>query len=186
MVRGNGNGKRPAKTGPKPVIFDRLNELESITRLFGANNKKIAEYFNVSVQTVDYWVRQYPEVRAARDRGWAEADARVVDSLYRRALGYSYTETEYKVVLTEDGEEVKVPIKETTKHLAADIKACMFILSNRHRDEWLTRMNVHHSGDVTHRHLNVEDLPVDHLEKEEQEALFKVMQKQLTDGNRDN
>lgn len=185
------NKPKRNKTGPKPIIFDRLDELERITRLFGANNNKIAEYFGVGLSTLEYWIRHYPQVKAARDRGWAEADAKVVDSLYNRARGYSYEEKEYRNVpiRNKKGKIIgwtEKMIRRTTKHIPPETKACMFILSNRHREEWLTRMNVHHSGDVNHTHIKVEELPVEELSPEAQNLLFEITTKQLTNGSRSN
>ena len=177
---------RKRKTGPKPVYIGRLPEVTRICKLFGPSNKKLAEYFEVSVQTIDYWVRHYPEFKNARDRGLAFADSYVVDSLYRRANGYPYEEKEYAVFTDEDGQQIKVLKKVTRKYMPSDVKACMFILSNRQREQWLTRMNVHHSGRVEHAHLNIEEIPVDQLSVQAQELLFEITKKQLTDGTRSN
>lgn len=190
MIRTKFNGhklRRTRKTGPKPAYLGRLDEVERIYKLFGPTTKKVAEYFEVGRSTVDYWIANYADFSEARNRGLAYADAKVVDSLYRRALGYDAEEREYKVITnTETGEQMQLLVRRTIRHVPASEKACMFILSNRHRDEWLTYLSVKHSGKVDVTHTDVRDLPVEELSRHAREALFEITQKQLGNGSRDN
>jgi hypothetical protein len=45
----------------------------------------------VSDATIDNWKAQHPDFLGSSKEGKEEADARVVRSLYQRAIGYSYT-----------------------------------------------------------------------------------------------
>jgi hypothetical protein len=63
--------------------------------------------------------------------GKEEADSRVEQSLYQRAVGYSF-ESE-KVFCNKDGEVTRVPIVE---HVPPDVTACIFWLKNRDPAHW--------------------------------------------------
>lgn len=56
----------------------------------GATDREVAEFFNVAESTVSLWKHQHLEFSEALKVGKAAADNRVEQSLYRRAVGYSY------------------------------------------------------------------------------------------------
>lgn len=75
--------------------------------------------------------REYPEVQAAIDRVRAEADDRVEEALYKRAVGYRYTKEK---VEEEDGKPVKHVREEV--EVAPDVGAAKHWLAIRQRDRW--------------------------------------------------
>lgn len=191
MVRGNGNNKKPAKTGPKPVFLGRLHEVTQFA-LLGATNRDFANLFSVSIQTIDYWMRNYPEFRDAKEAGSMPADARVAECMYLRAVGYDYQEKEYQVVVDKDtGEEYRMLKKITTKHIPADVKAGFKWLAARRRDGIWTEagyMRVHHTheGRINHLHVAAEDLDMEQLSDAAREVLFELNMEQLEQGKRQN
>lgn len=103
-----------------PLIF-RL-------KLLGLTDAEIAEHFGITYRSFQGWCGRYPEVEAALKAGGEDADARVAESLYARALGYSHPEE--KIFCTKGGKVVRA---ETTKHYPPNEVACMMFLSNRQR-----------------------------------------------------
>ena len=102
----------------------------------GATDAEMADFFDVSERTVQTWKKQHPEFLQALKGGKLEADARVTDALYRRAIGYSHADVDIRVVSQGQGgvsEVVQTPI---IKHFPPDTTACIFWLKNRRRDEW--------------------------------------------------
>ena len=77
------------------------------------------------------WYRGSEELRKACANAKEVADATVEDALYRRAVGYDYTERTYELV---EG-EVRLT-KYITKHMPPDTKAIMQWLFNRLPSRW--------------------------------------------------
>lgn len=96
----------------------------------GATDAQIADFFEVAVSTVALWKHEYPEFSDALKVPKAIADERVVQSLYRRAIGYEHDEVDIRVV---KGEVVMTPIR---KYYPPDTVACIFWLKNRDKDNW--------------------------------------------------
>ncbi len=107
--------------------------------LLGATDREIAEILGVSERTLNYWKKDHAELVAALSVGKEAADARVEQSLYRRALGYSHDAMKFHLV---DGEVVETPY---TEHYAPDTTAAIFWLKNRKPDDWREKSEVAHS-----------------------------------------
>lgn len=63
--------------------------------LLGAIDKELAEFFSVSVQTLNKWKKDYPEFLESLKKGKNIADANVASRLYNRAIGYSCKATKF-------------------------------------------------------------------------------------------
>ena len=98
--------------------------------LLGASDVQLADFFDVSVATINNWKNNYPKFLDALKEGKDEADARVAQSLYHRALGYSHKEDK---IFNNNGTEM---IVETIKHYPPDTTACIFWLKNRQKAQW--------------------------------------------------
>lgn len=122
---GNGGGGKPRHIY-KPEYCEQAYKY----CLLGAKDKELARLFEVSHQAIDRWKRAYPEFREALEAGKAEADAKVAESLYRRALGYEHPEEK---IFCTDGEVTRV---QTVKKYAPDTTAAIFWLKNRDPDNW--------------------------------------------------
>lgn len=101
--------------------------------LLGATDVEIANFFEVSEQTITAWKKVYPEFLASLKEGKIQADAEVSSKLYHRAKGYTHDAV--KIFLFE-GQPVVVPY---TEHYAPDTTACIFWLKNRRPDLWRDR-----------------------------------------------
>ena len=121
---------RPSKFKPEYV-----EQARKLTQL-GATDREVAEFFNVSEQTLNTWKHVHPEFLVSLKLGKETADRRVEQSLYRRAVGYSY---DAEKIFTYEGQPVRVPYVE---HVPPDTTACIFWLKNRRRDLWRDRVDV--------------------------------------------
>lgn len=130
-----------AKTGrPSSYKDEYCKQAEKLCAL-GAIDKDLADFFNVSIQTLNSWKNEHPEFLESLKESKAIADAKVERSLYERATGYSHPEDK---IFNNQGEELIVP---TTKHYAPDTTAGIFWLKNRRPNEWRDKQDL----DVTVR-----------------------------------
>lgn len=102
----------------------------------GAPMSEIASLLGVSVSTLVKWREEYPEFDFAWKDGAAHADAKAAKSLFSRVTGYEHTKVKKKY--SADGELVEV--LEETVHVAPDVPACIFWLTNRRPDLWHQRI----------------------------------------------
>lgn len=108
----------------------------------GATDAQLADFFEVAVSTVALWKVQHPEFSDALRVSKEEADAKVEQSLYRRAMGYEHDETDIRVV---GGEIVQTPLR---KFYPPDTTACIFWLKNRKPAEWRDKVEQELSGTI--------------------------------------
>lgn len=108
--------------------------------LLGATDKDLANFFNVVESTINKWKLDYPKFSESLKEGKDELDARVVQSLYRRATGYSHKEDK---IFNNGGEPLIVP---TIKEYAPDTTACIFWLKNRQKEHWRDAQAHEHTG----------------------------------------
>lgn len=125
---------RPSKY--KPEYAEQAAKLCAL----GATDAQLADFFNVAISTVSLWKVQHPEFSEAIKVPKAEADARVEQSLFRRALGYEHDEVDIRVV---GGEIVETPIRRV---YPPDTAAAIFWLKNRKKDEWRDKHDHEHTG----------------------------------------
>ena len=77
------------------------------------------------------WYRNSEELRKACANAKEVADLAVEDALYKRAVGYNYTEDTYELI---EG-ELRLT-RQITKHVPPDVKAIMQWLYNRVPNRW--------------------------------------------------
>jgi hypothetical protein len=112
-----------------------VHQARKLTQL-GATDREVAEFFNVSEQTLNTWKHFHSEFLESLKLGKETADRRVEQSLYRRAVGYSYDAVK---IMGYEGAYTHVPYVE---HLPPDTTACIFWLKNRRREDWRDRVDV--------------------------------------------
>ena len=127
----------PSKRGPKLLEFvSSPHILEKITNLslIGLSEEQIAhDCFDVSIETWARWKKAKPEIaNAVKEAG--DITGKVVRSLAMRAIGYSHPAV--KIMMTRDGEVVKVPYIE---HYPPDTLAAIFYLKNKAAEFWKDR-----------------------------------------------
>ena len=126
----------------------------------GATDADLADFFEVSIVTINAWKQKHPEFLKSLKIGKEIPDDRVERSLYNRAVGYTYESV--KIFNGVQG-VVTVPYLE---HVPPDPTSCFFWLKNRRQDEWREKQTVDQtvksdvSGTLSIAHLN----PVDAME----------------------
>jgi len=119
----------------------------------GATDAQLADFFEVSLSTISLWKVEHTEFSDAIKIPKDQANERVAQSLYRRAMGYEHDEVDIKVV---DKEIVITPIR---KYYPPDSTAMIFWLKNRQPDQWRDKTEV--SGEM--RVISATDLKDDEL-----------------------
>lgn len=106
----------------------------------GATDRDIADFFEVDERTINRWKLAHPEFCQSVKVGKDEADERVVQSLYRKATGYSFDAVK---IFQNAGEVIEAPYVE---HVPPSDTAAIFWLKNRRKDDWRDKHEVEHSA----------------------------------------
>ncbi len=104
--------------------------------LLGATDAEMADFFDVSEQTINAWKGKQPSFLESLRRGKIEADSKVAESLYARATGY---ECDEEKMTQEGGKLVKTT---TTKRFPPDFQSMALWLKNRRPNEWTDTRHV--------------------------------------------
>lgn len=135
---------------PRPTAY-KSEYVEQVFRyaLLGATKLRMAELIGVTEKTFDNWGKKHPEFFRAIKEGRDDADAKVSDSLYHRALGYEYDEQvpiKIKKVMYEQGKRVSevesVVMKTVHRVVPPDNTSMIFWLKNRQKEKWRDRQEV--------------------------------------------
>ena len=122
--------KQKSKAG-RPSKFKQIKipQLRKILAL-GATNEQIAEFFNISLLSLKRYRKDNSEFDTALKRWKEQADERVADSLFHRAIGYEHPSEEIHIIKN------KVVRVQTRKIYPPDTTAQIFWLKNRQPDRW--------------------------------------------------
>jgi hypothetical protein len=132
----------------RPTSYKPENgELARKFCMLGATNEDLAACFEVSVGTIDYWIKNHPEFTEGVRQGRDVADAAVVQKLYSRAMGHKIETTKYVLYRGEE-RELKHVI-----HYPPDVMACIFWLRNRRRRHWNERIQPPPDNGITFEEL---------------------------------
>lgn len=96
----------------------------------GAIDKDLAEFFEVSRETINTWKNKHPSFMEALTAGKQDADNQVKQALFKRAIGYSHPEEK---IFCNDGMVTRV---DTTKHYPPSEVAGIFWMCNRDAANW--------------------------------------------------
>ena len=118
-------------TGRPRKYQAKFAEIARAMSFVGASRQEIAEFLNVTPQTLGKWIASQPDLAEAVKAG-QYATAQVTMKLFQRAMGYDIVET--RTEINADGVEVKRII--TNKHMHPDIGAIMQWLRNRDPEHW--------------------------------------------------
>jgi hypothetical protein len=136
---------RPTKY--KPEYAEQAAKLCKL----GATDAQLADFFEVAISTINLWKVEHAEFSESVKLPKVEADERVEQSLYRRAMGYEHDEVDIRVV---GGEIVKTPIR---KYYPPDSTAMIFWLKNRKPADWRDKQEIEHQGGVTVRASDLDE-----------------------------
>lgn len=126
---------------PEKIYDENFHPLQAYRYcLLGATNAQLADFFEVSPNTIHDWMRSRPEFAERVRAGRAEADARVAESLYKRATGYEVPDVK---IFQYDGSPVYA---DYTKIVEPDVGAAQFWLTNRQPQNWKMRRSHEVSG----------------------------------------
>lgn len=114
-------------------VLPFLAAVEGWTRE-GLAKEQIARNLGVGKTTFFKYIKLHPELDERLKKGLEVANFEVENALFKRAIGYSYTET--KIETSAEG------IKETRteKHVAGDVGAQAFWLKNKKSAHWKDRV----------------------------------------------
>jgi hypothetical protein len=132
--------KAKNKGGAPSKYKKEYNEQARKLCLLGSTDESLADFFNVSVASINNWKINHPKFLESIREGKTFADANVADALYNRALGYSHP---HDHISNFQG---NITITKTTKHYAPDTGAAFIWLKNR--GGWKDKQEVEHSGEV--------------------------------------
>lgn len=134
-------GEKSARPVGRPTAFlERYCDEARKLCLLGATDSDLADFFDVSEQTINSWKATYPEFLESIKKGKILADATVADRLYKRATGYEHDAVK---IFNAEGKPLIVPY---TERYAPDTTAAIFWLKNRQRDKWRDKHDHEHTG----------------------------------------
>jgi len=136
MYRGDSMRGRPTK------YKEEYDTLAYNYCLMGATDAELGKFFSVTESTINLWKLEHPSFSESLKAGKQDADARVANALYHRALGYSHKEEK---VFSSNGEIIT---HDTIKHYPPDTGAAMAWLKNRQPEKWRDKQEVEHSGSI--------------------------------------
>jgi DNA-binding XRE family transcriptional regulator len=117
--------------------------------LLGSTDAELAEYLDVSEQTINNWKLAHEEFSLALKNGKSKADSEVANKLYERALGATWTEQTAFKVRNQSGSGVfteEVVVVDLQKAAPPDTPAISLWLRNRKADKWKDKQEVDHTS----------------------------------------
>lgn len=132
--------------GGRPTSYkpEYAKQAVKLCRL-GATDIELADFFDVSVQTIYSWRAEHEEFLEASRLGKELADDRVERSLYARAVGWEHDAVK---IFMPGGADEPVYAK-YRERFPPDAGACKQWLCNRRGDQWRDKQDVEHSGSFT-------------------------------------
>lgn len=121
----------------------------------GLTEEQIAQKLRIAYSTLNVYKERYSELSEALKKGKEELIEELEDSLYKKAMGYEYEETE--TWLEEVDGVQKKRVKRIKKVAHPDTGALAFALKNLAPDKWRDRQDIDSSdGQLV---INIEELP---------------------------
>lgn len=132
-----------AKKGGRPSSY-RAEYAEQAFKLclLGATYADLAGFFGVAESTINNWKDAHPEFLESLKGGKEQADARVAESLFQRALGYEHE----AVKITTHAETGHTTITPYVERYPPDTTAAIFWLKNRRPDLWRDKVEPEDKG----------------------------------------
>lgn len=113
----------------------------------GLSNPEIFKEMEISEATFYYWCNSHPEFLEQLSKAREGRDDQVENALFKRAIGFTWTEEQaIKVKVDKDKEEIK--IIEIEKTVPPDTPAASLWLRNRRPNRWSDKQQVEHSGEI--------------------------------------
>lgn len=138
--------KKPRK---EPFGRPTLFKTEYVDQVYllckkGFTDKQLAEFFNVTEQTLNNWKYEHPDFFGSLTRGKDEFDAEEVETAFlKRAKGFEYFED--TIIRKPNGQ---TEIKKIKKYMPPDTTAAFLWLKNRNPKRWRDKQELEHSGEI--------------------------------------
>lgn len=146
MAKTDPSSDTQKKNGPDPKYEKDFHcKVAKICAAAGLTDVETSKQLEIARSTLNLWKKKYPEFKKAMKVGKNYSDEKVIKSLYERALGYAYQETEII-----DGPK-GVTTRESNKEMAPDVTAMIFWLKNRRPEEWRDRHDINVTGNVDYQ-----------------------------------
>lgn len=118
-------------------------QAEKLCKL-GATDNELADFFEVTEQTINNWKNEHPQFFESIKKGKTLADAEVAERLYQRAMGFEHDSEEIKVVANGNGEGSSIERVPVRKIYPPDTVAAIFWLKNRQKEKWRDKSEIDH------------------------------------------
>lgn len=120
----------------------------------GGTMKEIASNLGVSYSGFRKYAKEHPELMGILVENRTAADRLAIGSFYKRVTGYEQKETVRERI---DGKLVVT--REVTRHIAPDVEAGKFWLSNRMPEQWKNRQTTDGNLEIKNKLESFEDEP---------------------------
>lgn len=166
MAKKTSKKKPPKKKNGRPSKKDKI-DLKQLTILaeYGLTDKQLSKALGICEASLNNYKKDKKFLESLK-KGKKISDSKVVQSLYKRALGYNYTETH-----KERLKSGVITNKEIEKEITPDTTACIFWLKNRMPNDWRDRQEIKHSGSLNHRFASMTNSEL--IEYEKQYGIIK-------------
>ncbi|MFV0552260.1 MAG: hypothetical protein ACK5L6_10135 [Anaerorhabdus sp.] len=126
----------------------------------------VAKKLGISEATFSNYKNKYPGLLQLLNEAKVVPDQQVEDSLFKRAIGYSYEEETRELMLNPKTMERELVVTKTvTKQVVPDVTAQIFWLKNRRPDKWRDKQDINLKGSINN--------PLEGLTTEELKRLAK-------------
>lgn len=157
----------------------------SLMKANGATDKEIAKKLGITSKQFKNWRNESELIAAAYNDGKADICRKIAGKMATRAFGYDYEETKQTVMgdVKKGSNNVEnqrtVKIEKTTKHMAPDVGAQIFLLTNLDGEHWKNNRNVKSEIDATVKgSSDITNAIVEAFEKRKKDGIDK-------DGNKE-
>jgi hypothetical protein len=133
--------KMPKRIGRPTSYRPEYDEQAQRLAMLGLTNEEMAIFFNVSPSTLSKWIAELPAFSEALKAGRQVADAKVTESLFKRATGYTCDEDDIRTVSLPNNGGSQIVITPTKKHYPPDPTSMIFWLKNRQPRKWRDRVD---------------------------------------------
>ena len=133
----------------KRILIDSQEKILELARA-GYTNQQICQYLGVGLTLFKKYFNENQSLKTALKNAKSIADINVENALYKRAIGYEYTEETIEYASGKSPEQSKIKtVKHIKKHIAGDVTAMIFWLKNRRPDIWRDRHDIEQKGEIT-------------------------------------
>lgn len=157
------------KTKYDKIIVPKLEAI-ALWAQRGFTDIEICKGLGIAESTLNLYKDKHPEFKEFLQREKLKADYQMTDSLFKRGIGYDYTEEFIEYIPAADGNGTKIKtVKKYKKHQPADVMANMYWHNNRQPAKWR-----HKSKD----YIPADDTPIDEFDNMTDEQLIEYIRRQ--------